>query len=292
VISVSSVTEAAVGKPLSDAKVPVVGGSGYNPAVWSALPYWNGVATTVEAIGAAQPISATVFGKTKLGQVGCAEAPECKTSGARFAAAVPAGATFTKSFLIAADAPNYTAECLAFIESKTDFIQLGVPAPTATRFYDECNTQGYTGVYGASAGTVIKNFYTLKGIKLAGPLNGFPWFVDAPPVVRYRKIMQDAGVGDDVWAQPTATVTYAGLELFKKALTASGATLSEPVTRDNVISAYTQIKGETLDGLLAQPTTYSATGIAPKVPCYWAYSYADGKFTGDFTPKCIAPAAK
>ena len=92
------------------------------------------------------------------------------------------------------------------------------------------------------------------------------------------------------YGAPTATATYASLELFKKTMEAAKATLAASPTRQDVLAAYGAVKGETLGGLLPQPMTFTAGQPGPKVPCFWLYTFGNGKFTGDLTPTCETPS--
>src|SRR5256884_3604813 len=56
---------------------------------------------------------------------------------------------------------------------------------------DLCKTQGYLGYFGASATSVTAALYNTRGIKLAGGLNAFPWWVDDAPVKNFRDAMTD-----------------------------------------------------------------------------------------------------
>jgi branched-chain amino acid transport system substrate-binding protein len=93
-------------------------------------------------------------------------------------------------------------------------------------------------------------------------------------------------VSDDDAGQPASTAMWASGELFKKALTPVAGNASDPVTRQTVLAAYGKVKGETLDGLLPQPITFTADQPAPPVNCYWLYQYQNGAFAGSAQPTC------
>ena len=69
----------------------------------------------------------------------------------------------------------------------------------------DCDTQGYTGYFGASGSSVTADLYDTPGIKLAGGLNAFPWWVDDAPVQQYRAVMTARKVDQKDWAQPAST---------------------------------------------------------------------------------------
>jgi branched-chain amino acid transport system substrate-binding protein len=97
---------------------------------------------------------------------------------------------------VAADAPNYPAECLVFIDRGADFIQIGATETVATRLASDCVAQGYDGWFGASAGSVTPGLYQDVD-KLTGGLNAFPWCADAEPVQNFRDVMDEQGVSED-----------------------------------------------------------------------------------------------
>jgi branched-chain amino acid transport system substrate-binding protein len=202
------------------------------------------------------------------------------------AAAAKEGTTFTGTVQVAAAAPNYTAQCLDLINRSVNFVQLSVSPPVAARVVRDCDTQGYRGYFGASAAAVMPPLYDTPGLKLAGGLNAFPWWVDDAPVKHYREVMAAQGVDQKAWAQPVATALWATGQLFTKAVSAAGGTPTDQVTRQTVLAAYGKVSNETLDGLLPQPITFTADKPAPPVDCYWLYQYQDGSFQGRLQPTC------
>jgi branched-chain amino acid transport system substrate-binding protein len=283
-----SAGESSYAKALSDGGLPVVGGLGYYPTVWSSLPNLFGITTTFPSVVNMQPVSAQKVGAKKVGAAVCAEVDSCSLASSVFkSAAEKIGLTYTGTVKVAASAPSFTAECLQFVNNKTDFIQFSAGASVGVRMYKDCVQQGFSGYLGASAGTVISTLYQGdSNLKMAGALNAFPWWTSDPPVVRFRNVMAAEGVSEKDYGAPTATATYASLELFKKAMEAAKATLPASPGRQDVLNAYGAVKSETLDGLLPQPLTFTAGQPGPKVTCFWLYTYGNGKFTGDLTPTC------
>jgi branched-chain amino acid transport system substrate-binding protein len=55
---------------------------------------------------------------------------------------------------------------------------------------------------------------------------------------------------------------------------------ADQVTKDDVLAAYYALEGETLDGLLPGPVTFTeGDGPQPGMPCGFPISFADGEFT-------------
>jgi len=290
ILTVDSGGEPSFGKILSDGGLPVIGGMGYYPTLWSALPNYFGITTTFPAVVDEQVVAAGAVSAKVAAVATCAEVASCAAAVPVFDNAVKAlGLTNGGQIKVAANAPNYTAECLQFVNKKVDFVQISASAALGLRMYADCVEQGFNGWFGASAGTVTPNIYAAPGsekLKLTGGLNAFPWYVDAPPVQHFRDVMAAQNVDQKTYGMPTATATWASLELFKKTMEAAKATLPASPTRTDVINAYGQVKNETLDGLLPQPMTFTANQPAPKVNCFWLYKLEGGKLSGSFTPTC------
>jgi branched-chain amino acid transport system substrate-binding protein len=281
-------SESSFAKLVSDSGLAIIGGIGYSPAVWSVLPNVFGITTTFPSVVNEQVIAAQKVGAKTVGTAACAEVDSCAGAIPVFqAAATKLGLAYTGTVRFAASATNFTAECLQFINNKTDFVQISGGGVAATRLMTDCDSQGYTGTFGASAGSVTPGLYKeAKGVKLTGGLNAFPWFVDDAPVKKFRDVMAAGKVDEKSYATPGGPAGYATMELFKKALENSKATLPASPTRADIITAYGTIKNETLEGLLAQPTTYTANAPAPKVSCFWLYTYENDTFAADFKPTC------
>ncbi|WCB95299.1 hypothetical protein DSM104299_04042 [Baekduia alba] len=294
--------DAPAAKPLSAAGLPVIGGNGFNPAVWGAAP-GNKLAKipqlpNVYGVTAAFPANAAPFvtvakqaGYKTIAALDEAQNPSSKQATQLIAGMGKAeGLDFVAGITIDATAPNFTAQCLQLVQKKVQYAALTMPDATAKRLAADCARQGYKGAFGAGAALVTPLFYkSLSGNKLMGGLTGFPWYADTPPVKNYRQVMDDNKVSEDKWARGDSTAAWATMELFKKALDANAATLSPTVNRADVVAAYGTIKGETLDGLLPGPVTYTKGKPAPAPSCAWLYGYQDGKFTGTAEPTCPDP---
>jgi branched-chain amino acid transport system substrate-binding protein len=285
-IIVGSSAEGAVGETVSEARLPVIGGIGYLPTVWGALPNFFGITTTFPSVVNMQLISAQEQGAETVAAAPCAEVPACAAAEPVFEAAAEAlSLDYLGGVEVSADAPNYTAECLEFIDRGADFVQISANEAVGARLAADCTSQGYDGWFGASASSVTPGLYNDVD-KLTGGLNAFPWYVDAEPVQNYRDVMDEQGVTEDQYGTPGSTAAWATLELFKKTIEANADAISDDLTRDEVITAYGTVRDETLDGLLPNPITFTADQPAPPVDCFWLYTAEGGEMTGDFEPTC------
>lgn len=291
VLMSSSGIEGAVG-PLFAGSDVAVSGVGYNPRVWSALKNFYTVTTTFPAVVDMQVASARNVQAGTVASLACAENPNCLSAVPVLeAAAKAASVAYAGVIQISAAAPGYTAECLKMINENVAFAQLSASEETSGRLVADCQRQGYAGWFGASAGSVTPGLYAdVPNIRLAGGLNGFPWWSTSPAAQTFRDAMATQGVADSTYGGPHATGMWAAAELLRTALKAT--TPQEPVTRAAVQAGYGAIKNETLGGLLPMPVSYTAGQPAPPVSCYWLYTYQDGKFSdGGAAPSCDKPAS-
>jgi branched-chain amino acid transport system substrate-binding protein len=302
VVLVDAIADAAAARVLSAAGLPVIGGNGFNPAVWGAvngnrlarIPQMRdvfGVVTAFPANAAPFFSAAQKAGLRDIAAIDFAQDPSSKHATELIAGMSRAvGMNFLAGITVDATAPNFTAQCLQLVQKHVEYTVLTMPDSTAKRIAADCKTQGYRGTYGASAALVTPLFYdSVTDTRLIGGLTGFPWFVDAAPVKRYRQVMADNGVAADKWGRGDSTASWASVELFKKALEANARRLGSTITRERVLDAYYTIKNETLGGLLPGPVTYTKGQPAPAPRCAWLYTYENGRFTGSFTPTCPDP---
>jgi branched-chain amino acid transport system substrate-binding protein len=286
VMSSTSPTEGATGELFAKADL-AVGGFGYNPEVWSALPNFYTSVTTFPQLVTSQVAAAKAAEAETLGSVACAENPNCL-------AAIPileesakaASLNFAGVFKVAASAPNYTAECLSMTDDGVDFAQLSIAEDVAIRVVEDCQQQGYEGWFGASSGSVTPGLYgeVSDDTKLAGVVNGFPWWIDIPAVEEFRSVMDEQGVPESTYGSTPATGMWAALELFRTAL--ANVKEGDEVTRATVHEGYGSIKDEDLGGLLGQPVSFTAGQPAAPMPCYWMYTFENGEFSSSDEATC------
>lgn len=186
------------------------------------------------------------------------------------------GLEYSGLVTVGAADPSFTAPCLALLNNGAEVINVAISPTVILPVVEECDSQGYTGAYMASGNSlVMKDLETLEGVTMMGLLTGFPWWADAEPAQQFRDVMADAGFAD--YETASATTAWAALELFRKAMTEFGPAADAEVTAADVIAAYHQIDGETLDGLLAQPITYTTEGPQPVIGCFWPMLYQNGE---------------
>lgn len=287
VVSFDANAEALYAPVLEQGNVPVVGGVGFSPDVWGKATNWLPIATTFPSVINAGFVMGAQAGATRTAAMVCAEVPTCKQIAALASAVTDRlGMTYTSTIAVAAAAPSYTAECLKLIDDDVDFVVLGHAAQVDLRFAKDCETQGYDGGWALSSNaneSVFQEGAPSGDVLVA--LNSFPWWSNAAPVKRFRDLMENAGVDRAQWADVHATAAYATLELLKKALTDTPPPAGS-VSRSDLVKAYSNVKNETLSGLLPQPITFTDGSAQPLVSCYWVAKFANEEFSGSDEPVC------
>lgn len=305
----ASSVESSLGEALTASGVPVLG-VGYSPAIWGgsieafklacstapgspvacAIPNAFPIATTFGAVVDEQVIGAKLAGATKLVTAACAEVDSCSQAAPIFSADAKAlGLADTGVVKVSSTASDYTANCIKFVKDGVDFVQISASGNVGGTMWANCKDQGYTGIFGASAGSVSGDLIKVKGITLAGGINGFPWWVDDAPVKNYRDVLTAAGITADKYSSPTMTALWSDLQLFAKA----NAKLGDAPTKDQTLANMYTVADETLDGLIA-PVTFTKGQLAANRPCFWPYVLKGGTFTnplGGLKYECYPPKA-
>jgi branched-chain amino acid transport system substrate-binding protein len=297
VVVVDASTESALLPVLSKAGVPVIGGVAFSPVVWGAttgnkvfkhapLPNVFTINTAFPASVASYLSAAQKLGAKTITGISFSEVPASAQGVELVEAWAPTVGIKASGLTIQVTAPSYTAQCLELEEQGSEFAFMSLPDSVARRFIEDCNAQGYEGAYGVTGGAVTPEVFTNSGeSELAGGLWGFPWYVDTPPVERYRSIVEANNIPNEEWEGGSGQVLWTTMELFKTTLDANKAKLATPVTRENVIAAYHTIKDQTLGGLLPGPVTF-VPGEEELPACYWLFTASNGEFTGGAKPTC------
>jgi branched-chain amino acid transport system substrate-binding protein len=269
-------TEHQVAAALGGKDVPVVGSTGYQTKIWTGHP--NYFPTTPQAFPATvlvQFAAAKAVGATKWASVYCAEIAACKEATTLHGpAAKQFGLQLSGSVAVSTTAPNYTAECLRLKNQGTDFIQIAVAPAAGRKLISDCIAQGYKGYFGASAGSVNAELTKAPKVKLAGGIQGFPWWAEDQPVKQFRDIMKKHAPDAD-YENPAATGVWAALEVTRKA----AAGIGDKPGRKDIIAGLHKLKDEDLGGLLPQKLTYAEGKSGPAINCLWPYKLENGKYT-------------
>jgi branched-chain amino acid transport system substrate-binding protein len=276
--------ENAIAETITAAGIPMIGGTANGRPSDTGDAHWPNTyfptAPSNPATAASTMMATAAVGLAKYSAAVCAEVPACAEAGKLYeSVGPPLGLEYVGLVTVGAADPSYTAPCLELIGKGAEVINLGLAPQTALAVIEECNLQGYEGVYSAGNNSITApDFEVIEGLRLIGGINGFPWWADAEPVETYRTVNETYGDGADV-RNSSATTTWTALELFRKAMGASGPAADAEVTAADVIGVYQGIKDETLDGLLPKPVSYVADGFQPGLNCFWLFDMQDGVFS-------------
>ena len=279
-----STAENAIAEAITTAGIPMIGGTANGRPSDTGEAHWPNTyfntAPSNPATAASTMMAAAASGAKTYAAAVCSEVPACAEAGKLYEPVAPSlGLEYVGLVTVGAADPSYTAPCLELVGKGTEVINLGLAPQTGIAVIDECNLQGYTGMYSAANNSVTAStFEGVAGLHLIGALNGFPWWADAPAAQQFRDVAAEYASDLDV-RDPSSTTTWSALELFRKAMTDHGPAADAAVTAADVVSTYQQVKGETLDGLLPQAVTYVADGFQPLLNCFWLFDMTDGVFT-------------
>jgi branched-chain amino acid transport system substrate-binding protein len=167
----SSISEATIADSLSDLGIPILG-AGYNPSVWGgniaifgvtcatspdnfAKPNFLTTTPTIETTIGDQLLGAINVGATVVTSASCAEVDSCAAADPIFTAIGQSlGLTMVPSVRVSTSAPDYSAECIGFMQEGVEYIQISGSSTMGVGIIGSCLDQGYEGSFGASAGSV------------------------------------------------------------------------------------------------------------------------------------------
>jgi branched-chain amino acid transport system substrate-binding protein len=139
--------DAAWEAAVSAAGIPVVGGN-FSSTPFFTNPDFFPSGQTNDSITYANVAVAKQAGGTNLGNLYCAEAPQCQESVPLIrAAGQQLGVPEVYSGSIAMTAPNYTAQCVAASQAHVTALFIGDSAATIARVGTDCTQQTYTPTY-------------------------------------------------------------------------------------------------------------------------------------------------
>jgi branched-chain amino acid transport system substrate-binding protein len=303
----SSSTEGAQAAFLGQTHIPIIG-AGYAPQLWGAqltslglncssgpnsklpcaLPNAFTVVTTFGAVLDEAAIVAKSLGATKIVDVVCAEIDACSSADPELrATAKKIGLDDAGLVKVSSTAPNYTSQCVQFIQEKIDWIEMSINIGPATQFVKDCVDQGYTGQFGALTQAACCALLAMPNVRIGGGIEAFPWWVNDPPVQEFRAAMNAAGVPPSDWQNSGATGIWTALQMFAAAQKNLSA---NPTATEALANMYT-LHNETLGGLIP-PITFTQGQPASPRNCFWPYSYKNGQIInplGGIHYECYPP---
>jgi branched-chain amino acid transport system substrate-binding protein len=246
-----------------------------NSADWYTKPGVFPTGTDIATGIAAQMIVAKQFGKAKkFANLYCSEVAACKSANAIQQPLGPKLGLGYTSLAVSSTATSYTAQCLELQQQNVDYAQLNFTTAAAAKFVQDCQAQNYNPTWGTSEQSIGPDYLKLKDFTALGPAYAFPSVADAAPIATFRDAMGKYAK-DDQWKEGAASFTWDGLEVLHKAL----ASVSASPTPADVLAALYTIKGDDLDGLLANKITFTKGKANPfgSQPCFFVVGVKDGK---------------
>jgi branched-chain amino acid transport system substrate-binding protein len=265
--------------------VAIVGGTS-NGADWFQKPGMFAPTTDVVSGVIDQMLVAKQIGHAKhFANLYCSEVAACaQATGLQQPQAAKLGLKYSAA-AVSSTATSYTAQCLQLQQSGADYLQLNFAAAAGAKFIQDCQAQNYNPTWGTSEQAIGKELLKVKGATMYGPAYIFPSAADSPAVKTFTDTMKKYATSDN-WREGSASYTWVGLELLRKAL----ANATANPTRAEVMAGLNTIKDETLGGLVPNKVTFTAGKPVPfgGHPCSFVVGVKDGKTIAPngLTPLC------
>jgi branched-chain amino acid transport system substrate-binding protein len=270
-------------KPVSAAKIPVIGGNFSSPSYFQD-PDWYPSGQTNDSITYSVAATAKQAGATSLADFYCAESAQCQSSVPLIkAAGQSVGVPVTYSASIAATAPNYTAQCLAAEQAGVKAIFIGDSLSVIARVARDCSQQGYNPIYITEGTGFTNQALTATGLKdsLWSSYPILPYFSTAPAVAAMNTVIDQYYPGlrqnsSDTWSEVATQAWTAGL-LLAQGVKNSGATASTAVTPALISAGLNKVSDDTLGGY--SPALSFTAGKAHPVDCWYVGRVQNGVAT-------------
>jgi branched-chain amino acid transport system substrate-binding protein len=267
-------------KPVSAAKIPVIGGNFTSPMFYTD-PNWYPSGQTNDSITYAVVATAKKAGASSLGQLYCAEAAQCQQSVPLIeAAGKKLGVSDLYNSSIAATAPNYTAQCVAAKQAGVKALFIGDSTQIIARVAEDCNKQGYDPIYVTEGTGFTDQALTTPGLSanLWSPYPILPFFSNSPAVTAMNTVLDKyfPGVRENstTWSEFAVQAWTAGL-LLAQAVKNAGVTATGAVSPAVITNGLDTVSNETLGGF--SPSLNFTTGKAHPVDCWYTGRVQGGK---------------
>lgn len=258
--------------------VPVVGGQNTDLTVLSD-PNFYPAGGNILSMTQGQVLAAKENGP-KVAILYCAEIAECSAS-VQLVGAIgqPLGMSVAYSAGAAADAPDFTAQCLAIKKSGAQSYLLALLPPVVLRVYDQCKKLGVTAklVQSNQADSTLEGGANLDGVSFTDTVAPF-WSDESDGLKDFHAAVEKYAPSVGTAELPLTNYgvqAWAGGKLFEAAVKAAGV---DDITADSVKNGLYALKDETLDGLIG-PVTFTP-GKPTLTNCWSTYELGDGDFTG------------
>jgi branched-chain amino acid transport system substrate-binding protein len=267
-------------KPVTAAKIPVIGGN-FSSTAYFQDPNWYPSGQTNDSITYSVVATAKKAGATNLGQLYCAESVQCQESVPLIKAAGQSlGVPDVYNASIAATAPNFTAQCVAAKQAGVKAVFIGDSTSVIARVAQDCAAQGYQPVYITEGTGFTNQALTTAGLKdhLWSPYPILPYFSSDPAVTAMNTVLDKyfPGLREDAntWSEYAAQAWTAGL-LLAQAVKNAGVTAGGTVSSADITKGLEMVSNETLGGF--SPSLTFAVGKPHPVDCWYTGRVQGGK---------------
>ena len=269
-------------KPVSAAKIPVIGGNFSSPSYYQD-PNWYPSGQTNDSITYSVAATAKQAGAKNLADFYCAESAQCQESVPLIkAAGQSVGVPVVYSASIAATAPNYTAQCIAAKQAGVTAIFIGDSLAVIARVASDCSQQGYNPTFVTEGTGFTNQALTAPGLEnsLWSSYPILPYFSAAAAVTAMNSVVDKYYPGlrqnTDTWSEVAAQAWTAGL-LLAQGVKNSGVTASQAVTPAVITTGLDKISDQTLGGF--SPGLSFTAGKPHPVDCWYVGRVQNGKAT-------------
>jgi len=267
-------------KPVSAAKIPVVGGNFSSPSYYQD-PNWYPSGQTNDSITYSVAATAKTAGATKLADFYCAESAQCQESVPLIkTAGQSVGVPVVYSASIAATAPNYTAQCVAAKQAGVTAIFIGDSISVIARVAGDCNKQGYDPIYVTEGTGFTDQALTAPGLKdhLWSSYPILPYFSTSSAVTAMNAVLDKYYPGmrsnPQTWSEFAVQAWTAGL-LLAQGVKSSGVTADGAITPDVLSAGLNKVSAATLSGF--SPSLTFTAGKPHTVDCWYTGRVQGGK---------------
>lgn len=279
VILDDSILDVVFASTLASSNIPVVGGNFSSPPFYTDPTFFPSGQTN-DSITYANVSVAKDAGATNIGNLYCAEAPQCQESVPLVAAAGKTlGVPQVYSASISATAPNYTAQCVAAQQNKVQALFIGDSASIIAKVGTDCTQQGYTPTYVTEGTGFSDSLKSAPGLKdhLWSNYPDIPyWDTSNSGVQAMNKVVDkyypNLRSNPVSWSEFALQTWTAGL-LIQDAFKGSGVGTSGTPSAATMLQGLNSIKGDNLGGMA--PTLDFSTS-PHKVDCWFVARVQNG----------------
>jgi branched-chain amino acid transport system substrate-binding protein len=264
-------------------QIPLVGGES-STNFWFTNPMFFPVSSgqTVIGVGMGETAASQKIANTALWV--CNLGAPCTSNGDPVGAGLTeAGVRIVNHQTISLTQSTYQANCLAAQHSGAQAIASISDPATYEEIFQSCMRVGYKPTYLFYQDQMSEQFTSVPGIKAAGVMVSFPWFLKSgsPALEEWAKATAGIPASD---LGPTAANLWSSLKVVEAALQAGVPRGGTPSTADLLKGLYS-LKGETAGGL-TPPLTYTPGKPAPQGTCWFEFTLENQTFAA---PNGIKP---